>query len=673
MRRIGLILLAVFMLLAAYGQDMPFVHPIFSNDMVVQRGVKVPVWGWTTPGELVKVNMYGSNDLVRADATGKWMAKIGPFKAGGPYVMRIESPPVVAEMTEGAICGMDGKCEMSPVVVTGGDKKAIFFNVMVGDVWICSGQSNMEMGIGAIKAPEDVAKADNENIRFFTVPKSIQFEPQQTTNSSWQVCTPKSIASGGWGGFSAVGYLFGKNIQEDQKIPIGLIGTYWGGTVAEAWTSAEALNTMPDFAEAIKNQNIAIENMKTGMDDYNKRVDDWWIKNDPGSAARWEAVTVDKEWPIMSLPGLWESKGLPDFDGVVWFKKEINLTAKEATKDYIISLGPIDDRDVTWVNGEKVGGMDTWNLARKYKVPAKLLKEGINVITIRVLDTGGGGGIYGQPGELSFNSNDGAAKISLAGDWKYRISIDLKKTAAFPLQLSKNNPNAPTVLFNGMIAPIIPFPVKGAIWYQGESNCGRAIQYQKLLPTMIKDWRTRFGVGNFGFYIVQLANFMATKPEPTESAWAELREAQAITSQEIPKTGLALAIDIGMANDIHPINKQEVARRLALAAKAMTYGKKIEYSGPVMGHAAIGNGKIRVWFKHAVGLTSLGEPVKGFAIAGNDGKFVWADAVIERDTIVVSSPLVKYPTQVRYAWADNPICNLYNAAGLPAVPFRTGK
>ncbi|MEI6521527.1 MAG: sialate O-acetylesterase, partial [bacterium] len=236
MRRIYLILLAVIMLLAAYGQDMPFVHHIFSNDMVIQRDVKVPVWGWTTPGELVKVNMYGSNDLVRADAAGKWLAKIGPFKAGGPYVMRIESPPMVAELT-------GNTASAAPVKVTSSKNKAIFFNVMVGDVWICSGQSNMEMGIGAIKAPQDVAKADNENIRFFTVPKSIQFEPQQITNSSWQVCTPKSISSGGWGGFSAVGYLFGKNIQEDQKIPIGLIGTYWGGTVAEAWTSSEALST----------------------------------------------------------------------------------------------------------------------------------------------------------------------------------------------------------------------------------------------------------------------------------------------------------------------------------------------------------------------------------------------------------------------------------------------
>jgi len=413
--------------------------------------------------------------------------------------------------------------------------------------------------------------------------------------------------------------------------------------------------------------------MKIGKDDYNKRVDDWWVKNDPGSAAKWDTATADKEWLTMALPGLWEDKGMPGFDGVVWFKKEFKLTAKDAAKDYMLSLGPIDDRDVTWVNGEKVGGIDVWNEARKYKVPAKILKEGINIITVRVLDTGGGGGIYGQPGDLTINSNDSTNKISLVGDWKYRVSVDLKNTAAFPLQLSKNNPNAPTALYNGMIAPIVPFPVKGAIWYQGEANVGRAKQYQTLLPTMIKDWRTRFGVGNFGFYIVQLANFMAIKPEPTDSAWAELREAQAIISQETPKTGMALAIDIGMANDIHPTNKQEVARRLALAAEAMTYGKKIEYSGPVMGNIAIGDGKIRVWFKHAVGLTSLGEPVKGFAIAGEDGKYVWADAVIERDTVVISSPLVKKPKNVRYAWADNPICNLYNAAGLPAVPFRTGK
>ena len=372
----------------------------------------------------------------------------------------------------------------------------------------------------------------------------------------------------------------------------------------------------------------------------------------------------------MNLPTGIEAAGLPDFDGVVWFRREIELPEGAAGKDAMLHLGPIDDNDTTFVNGVPIGATEGWQTPRDYKVPGSLLKAGKNTIAVRVLDTGGGGGIYGEASALKLDIA-GQDSLALAGGWLYKDSVPLAKTTPPPARLD-GNPNVTTVLYNGMIAPLVPFGIKGAIWYQGESNAGRGKQYQTLLPTMIQDWRTRFGVGEFPFFIVQLANFMQARPQPGESAWAELREAQALTAQTLPKTGLAVAIDIGDAADIHPINKQEVGRRLALSAQSIAYGEKIEYSGPIYRALKVEGGKVRLTFTHAAGLAAKdGQKLQGFAIAGADKKWVWADAVIEGQSVVLSSPQVPNPTMARYNWADNPNGNLINAANLPAVPFRT--
>jgi sialate O-acetylesterase len=345
-----------------------------------------------------------------------------------------------------------------------------------------------------------------------------------------------------------------------------------------------------------------------------------------------------------------------------------------AGKELSLHLGPIDDADTTWVNGTRVGGIDAYNAKRDYKIPANATRGGKLLIAVRVLDTGGAGGLYGAADELKLKAPGASEKpISLAGEWKYKVGESLAKTGQ-PPQSMANNPNIPTVLYNGMIAPLVPFAVKGAIWYQGESNSGRAAQYRTLLPTMIRDWRSRFGVGEFPFLIVQLAAFTEEKAEPVESDWAELREAQDLTARSVGHSAIAVATDIGEAADIHPHNKQEVARRLALDAEAIAYGEKVEASGPVFTKMDIKGNTATLQFDHLAGglQANGGGPLKGFAIAGDDKKFVWADAKIDGDSVVLSSPQVEHPTIVRYGWETNPAkANLYNKAGLPAPPFRT--
>lgn len=627
---------------------LPLLHPLFQDHMVLQRGIADPIWGWAAPGTKISVTMQGKTVTTTADAQGAWQTKIGPFTAGGPYTLTVAGAQTITLQ-----------------------------DVLVGDVWICSGQSNMEQGIGVSQnAQEEIKNANYPQLRLFSVPKTVAYEPQRVPKGSkWDVCTPETVSANGWGGFSAAGYYFGRELLLDQKVPIGLIHTSWGGTIAEAWTSGDALTAMADFKPAVERMQQFAAAVKEGQYNYAKELQAWWAKNDAGSMAgvNWADPAFDAQaWKTMKLPNGWENAGLPAFDGIVWFRKEVTIPAEWAGKELTLQLGPIDDSNTAWFNGVQVGSTDGWTVNRAYKIPATLVKAGKVVIAVRVLDTGGGGGLYGQPAQMRLSRTDDPASISLAEDWQYQVSLELAKATPPPARLD-SNPNQVSVLYNGMIAPLLPFAIKGAIWYQGESNAGNPTQYKTLLPTMIKDWRARFGVGDFPFFIVSLANFMGVQKTPVESGWAELREAQWLTAQTLPKTGIAMAIDIGDAGDIHPKNKQEVGRRLALAAEAIAYGKKIEYSGPMYKSMKIEGKTIRLSFDHIGGglVCKDGEKLTGFAIAGADKKFVYADAVIDGDTIVVSAADIAAPVAVRYAWANNPVCNLYNKAGLPAVPFRT--
>jgi sialate O-acetylesterase len=615
---------------------------IFTDNMVLQRDVKVPVWGWADKGEKVRVTFAGKKYSASPDATGKWVVYLVPMAAGGPYEMVIK-----------------------------GKNQLTLKNILMGEVWLCSGQSNMEMpleGWGKINDyKKEIAEANYPNIRLFTVPRKISDKPVKDMESGkWEMCSPSTIPD-----FSAVAYFFGRNLSKELNVPIGLIHSSWGGTVAETWVSAGAIKTMEDFKGALKDlESVDWNTLRSDLTLKAKQWDENITKNDVGLNQHWEDPNLkDDDWQTMNLPQLWESAGLPDYDGVVWFRHEIVLNEQEAAAGITLYLDMIDDSDVSFVNGTKVGSiMDQYNQMRTYKVGAALLHKGKNVIAVRVIDTGGGGGIWGNAQDLSYLSSNGTH--SLAGSWKYKPSV---KTDPKP-DMNVGPNSFPTLLYNGMIYPLLPLAIRGVIWYQGESNAQRAYQYQTLFPTLINDWRNQFKEPQMPFFFVQLANYKPALKDPAESDWAELREAQAKTLS-LPNTGMAVIIDIGNADDIHPKDKQDVGYRLSLPALKMVYGKDIVFSGPTYKSMSIEGNKIRLKFENTgSGLVSKDKYgyLKGFAIAGVDKKFVWAKAFIENNEVVVYSEAVANPVAVRYGWADNPDdVNLYNKENLPASPFRT--
>jgi sialate O-acetylesterase len=625
---------------------------IISDNMVLQQGVKVRIWGNAKPGERVVVTLKNKSANTVADAQGHWQVWLDPLKAGGPIELTVK-----------------------------GDNVLTVKNVLIGEVWLCSGQSNMEWPlINTIGGAETVAQANYPEIRLFTVTKNTSQTPLADVEGRWVVTTPDDAAH-----FSAVGYFFGREVYQQLKVPVGLIHSSWGGTPAEAWTRHDALLS-PELKPILDKYESSLNALPQAKEAYARALANWEEKNlyidsgNKGEALGYaDPKTSTADWSKMDLPQQFETAGLL-IDGAVWFRKDVELPASLAGKDLVLNLPPIDDYDTTYFNGTKIGsiGRETPNsymVPRKYTVPGALVRAGRNVIAVRVFDSAGEGG-FSRGGAMSLGPAGGteAETISLRGAWDYKIEQALEPKhpdwGSRPEAVGVSNQNNPSVLYNAMIAPLVPFAIRGVIWYQGESNAGRAYQYRTLFPTMIRDWRSAWG-SEFPFYFVQLANWHATKAEPDESDWAELREAQLMTLRE-PQTGMAVTIDIGDENDIHPRNKLDVGRRLAAWARAETYNQKVIPSGPLFDRYTIKDNEVRIRFKYADGLkTKDGGPVKGFAIAGDDHHFVWADARIEGDTVIVSSPKISKPVAVRYAWADNPIANLYNKAGLPASPFRT--
>lgn len=626
-------------------------QPLFTDNMVLQQQTDAPIWGEDKAGKTITVTTSWNKKryTTKADAQGRWKVSVATPEAGGPYNITIS----------------DGK----PVTLK---------NVLIGEVWLCTGQSNMEMpivGWGHEYFKEEHKDADNHpRIRLLQLEQATSTVPKdafKARSDGWMVCNFKNLAD-----FSATGYFFGRDIEKYRNVPVGLIETCWGGTVAEAWTSGESLRQMLDFAQAVEKVKTMPDNVAARRAQYEREWQQWndevgmRDKGMKGGEAVWAAPMCDVgTWQTMTVPGKLADRGMANVHGVIWFRKTIDVPKAMAGKELVLNLGPVDDNDVTYFNGQVLGHTEGWNVNRSYKVPARMVKAGRNVVTVRVIDTGGDGGIYGTPEQMSLSTAKGS-QLSLAGDWLYRVGCTAADMPSMPVDASKS-PNVATVLYNAMIHPLVPYALQGAIWYQGEANADRAYQYRDLLPLMIGDWRMRWGK-RFPFYIVQLANYMQRHGQPTESAWAELREAQAMTTH-LDNTGMACAIDIGMADDIHPSNKQDVGKRLALVARAKTYGEDIECYGPTYRSYQIEDGSIRIVFDHAgSGLrTNDGKPVTGFAIAGLDHKWHFAQARIDGQTVVVSSPEVPHPVAVRYAWADNPACNLYNGADLPTVPFRT--
>jgi sialate O-acetylesterase len=621
----------------------------FTDNMVLQQQTKVNLWGTESPGKSFTIITSWNKKTykVTANENGNWEIKASTPMYGGPYTITFN----------------DGQT-------------TTLKDILIGEVWVCSGQSNMEMPLTSfyddvLNLEYELADAANyPEIRMLKIDNKLSFTPltKVQTRGGWAVCDPQTVRN-----FSAAAYFFAKNLFLDKHVPIGIINSTWGGTVAEAWTSGSALKTMPAFAPFVNAAENGMTQEKLDAK-YQTEVTGWIDSinaKDPGfqqGKLLWaEPGFDDSAWQKMTLPTYWEQAGVPDYDGTMWFRKNITIPASWAGKDLKLNIGGIDDYDVSYFNGAQIGHTELFVPKRSYTIPGKLVKAGENTIAIRVFDNGGLGGINKGPLQLSL-ANDTTGQIDLAGQWSYHKAQTLSLLPQPPSQ--SNSPNRPTLIYNAMINPILPYTIKGVIWYQGESNADRAAQYRQLFPLLINDWRQKWSEGNFPFYFVQIANYAAMDQGPAAD-WPALRDAQ-LSTLSLPNTGMAVTIDIGDAHRIHPQNKQEVGRRLALIARAKTYGENIPYSGPIYKSKVIKGDKIELKFTHTDnGLHAKGDTLKGFTIAGIDKVFYPAQAIIAGDKVIVNSNNVTNPIAVRYAWANNPLCNLYNGANLPSSPFRT--
>jgi sialate O-acetylesterase len=614
---------------------------IFGDHMVIQRSRPVPVWGWSSPNEKLFITFNQQKKEVTADRNGKWRINLDPEPAGGPFELKVE-----------------------------GSNKLIFHDVLVGEVWICSGQSNMEFELkSARNADNEIMNAGYPEIRHIKIPLTLSSTlKDDILPAQWNVCSQKTA-----GDFTAVGYFFAREIFKRLHVPVGLINTTWGGTMVETWTSHGALENSPEFKSIVnaipdKDFEAMMKERRNKLEQkvklLQKNISDTIPETD------WKnPVYNSQSWPKISIALNWENQqmGLEDLDGIVWYRKEIILDENVINKPVTLYLGKIDDNDDTYINGTWVGSTKNWAENRAYRVPAGVFKPGKNIIAVRVEDTGGGGGFYGDSSAAYIKSEDGF--ISLSDNWRFRIAkINRNVTGVGPNDY-------PSLLFNAMINPLIPYGIRGVLWYQGEANTGRAYQYRKAFPLMISDWRQHWEEGNFPFYFVQLASFNADNGNSMKgSAWAELREAQTRTLS-LPATGMSVTTDIGESNDIHPKNKQDVGLRLAAIAMNNIYGQSGEYSGPVYESMSIQGDKIILSFTHTGSSLMVKDKygyIKGFEIAGSDHHFYFAKALMQNNKVIIYADEVSKPESVRFAWADDAgDANLYNSEGFPAVPFRT--
>ncbi|WPP53091.1 sialate O-acetylesterase [Catalinimonas niigatensis] len=612
-------------------------HQLFTDHAVLQREIPLNVWGTADPGGTVQVSLGGNSQTAEADAEGKWAVEFAEMEAGGPYELEI----------------------------VGEDTTIVLQDILIGDVWLASGQSNMEWPLSAQvdNFEEEIANANYPEIRLFTISRNASYEPlEHLDEGNWKQTSPETI-----GNFSAVAYFFGREIQQEVGVPIGLINSSWGGTPAEAWTSEAALGSMSEFEEEIQEIEQQLQTAPSNTDVEKRKVRDR-IFEEANAQMKDEGFTPDFDtegWAEMQIPSSWEEadSSMAAFDGFVWFQKQIDIPASNANQALTLHLGSIDDADITWFNGEKVGQTRGYNNYRTYEIPASAVQAGSNIITVRVEDNSGNGGFTGPQEEMYLEQNGEKLEISLAGAWKYDASEPLPTVDMFPSE--------PAILYNAMINPLIPFKIRGVIWYQGESNANRARQYQTLFPLMIEDWRNQWNIGKFPFLFVQLANYITGGPG--DESWAELREAQ-LMALDLDNTGMAVTIDIGDSTDIHPRNKQDVGKRLALAALKVAYDQDNVWSGPMYESMRVeGDSAILTFDEVAEGLMVIpGEKLRGFTIAGANRQFYPATAkIISENEVSVKNPQVANPEAVRYGWANNPVTNLYNEAFLPASPFRT--
>jgi sialate O-acetylesterase len=624
---------------------------VFGDHMVLQHSSHVAIWGWADPGEEVAVEPswpcpgWCKPHPTSASADGRWQVMIMTPEAGGPHTLTVR-----------------------------GTNEVVLQNVLLGEVWICSGQSNMQWGVQqSDNAKEEIAAADHPELRLFQALRATAMEPVEDIKGGWSVCSPQTVS-----GFSATAYYFGRELQSELGVPIGLISTNWGGTVVEAWTSAQALIELGEFVEPLDRLSAAASGSGTGPT-LSAKQNAWWAslkKQDPGFQGNWMSPGDSaKGWVSATVPASFTDLDLGGFDGCVWFRRQVDVSVDYVGVETLLEIGPVDDMDLTYVNGILVGSTrmhGRWQMPRSYKLPAGTLRPGTNTIAVCAVDTAGEGtlgasGSIRPPMRLRKTGSKVGEGIALEGTWSTRSGVSMTKLGAFPTQ-NWFHQNYPTALYNAMIAPLIPFGIRGAIWYQGESNRTRAAQYRRLFPAMIQDWRERWGQGDFPFYFVQIAPYRYGNDKGEA---AELREAQTLTMR-LPNTGMAVTMDIGNPGNIHPTNKQDVGTRLARWALARDYGKSVVPSGPMYRSMVVVGDEARLHFSYADGGLSAtqGAPTH-FTVAGEDRVFHPAKARIDGETVVVRSEAVPHPRAVRHAWgaADEP--NLKNEAGLPAPSFRT--
>ena len=651
--------IATLVLVAAFPPAAPGdvkLPSIFADHMVLQQNAVDPVWGWAAPGETVTVTIADQQQHAVADSQGKWKLELSNLKPGTPQALTIE-----------------------------GKNKIVINDVLVGEVWLCSGQSNMDLRVkDARDAAKEIAGADYPQVRCYTVAKvTAQTTPMDDVKGTWAVCTPATV-----GDFTAVGYFFARDLYESLKTPVAIIHSSVGATNAEAWTSSEGLAVDPGLKEMRDAELVKVKAYPEAAKQFVAAMADWESKyshdtGNQGEPQGWAKPDFDdSDWKTTTVPTNFLKLGFRN-GGAVWFRKTLDVPATEANKDVTLQIGGGTDDKTVYFNGTKLEAphRDSWFFSHNdfVHLPGSLVHPGRNTIALRIYALRYDGGIS------PFQDRLGMAIPGLeAGPdittWRYHLEyanppLSPEANAAYPAP--PKPAAAPTFLYNGMIHPLIPYAIKGAIWYQGETQ-HRGYQYRTLLPALIRDWRAHWNSvepaqGDFPFYIVQLPNYWPVRPQPGASGWAEIREAESLAAANVPNTYLVVTIDLGETGNVHPKNKQPVGQRLALSTLVNTYGQKLEASGPLYQSMAIEGSSIRLKFAHADGMQAKGGgPLKQFAIAGEDQKFVWADAKIDGDTIVVSSPQITKPLAVRYAWADNPEgANLYNASDLPASPFRT--
>ena len=638
-RRLFCVALALAALGLSAAESRPFVSPIFGDNMVLQRGQPNTFWGWTNPGEKVRVTIAGHTGEAIAGADGRWQARVDPPASG--------------------------ECELA----IDGAQHVTLHHVLVGDVWLCGGQSNMQFGLpGANDGAKEVAAADHPDIRLFTVATRSAYVPADVPRGEWKICSPQTVAENG--GFSAVAYFFARRVQQETGVPIGVIQDCLGGTPVESWMSPATLHTLKDFERPM----AEVERLRAAnAPGYGSYLMHWLDEFDVGLRGKqpWsDAAFDDHAWKTVRVPGGFEEFGLADVPAVVWFRRDLMLPDLLPAGAATLHLGVVEKMDTAYVNGRWVGASSWVENPRAYRLAAGVLQPGRNQVAVRVFKLKSKLGFLTAPEKIRLTLGDGT-EIPLAGEWRAAVSVDARPPHPLPLGY-ENYPTMPAVLYQGMIAPVAPLAIAGALWYQGEANSGRAYQYRTLLPLMIADWRRAFGQRDFPFLIAQLPAFQGRKGQPGTDDWAELREAQALTARAVSNCGLAVTIDTGEADNIHPKAKQPVGDRLALLALAQHYGKKVVSSGPVFRALAREGGALRVSFDHTDGgLAVHGERPAEFSVAGADRQWHWADAKIDGDTIVASSADVPEPVAVRYAWQANPQATLFNGAGLPTAPFRS--